>query len=237
MKDLRLAIIDNAIDHSVYTPVAHWRKHLPLPGEAFHAPSGELPDLDSGYTHLILTGSEASIVERESWVDREAALVRKAEAGGLAMLGSCWGHQLLALALSGPRHVRRSKVPEMGWLPIDILMRDSPFLGQAERFYAYTVHFDEVVGLGPEFRILAATQRCPVHAFQLEDRPIWGVQSHPEIDIADGRLLFQRFLDQGGESSHLFRAALGSPERDSGTIRSIVQAFLSFSQSKLDKEE
>jgi GMP synthase-like glutamine amidotransferase len=227
MKDMRLAIIDNAIDRSVYTPVAHWRKHLPVPGEVFRAPAGELPDLDSGYTHLILTGSEASIVDREPWVEKEAALVRKAESRGLAMLGSCWGHQLLALALSGPDHVRRCEVPEMGWLPISLL-EESPLLGRGPQFFAYTVHFDEVVGLSADFRVLAATPRCPIHAFQLRDRPIWGVQSHPEIDIADGFLLFQRFMEQGGETAHLFRAALESPQKDSGVIRCIVRTFLTF---------
>jgi len=226
MKNIRLAIVDNAMDHSVYTPVAHWRMHLPLQGDVFHAPSGELPDLEDGYTHLILTGSEASIVKRTSWVDREAALVQKAATSGLAMLGSCWGHQLLALALSGPENVRRCDTPEMGWLPIRIL-KDSPLLGMGERFYAYTVHFDEVVNLGREFHILASTPQCPVHAFQLEDRPIWGVQSHPEINITEGRLLFQRFLKQGGEAAPLFPAALKSPENDSDAIRSITQTFLS----------
>ncbi|MGB2906786.1 MAG: type 1 glutamine amidotransferase [Candidatus Aminicenantaceae bacterium] len=225
MKNIRLAIVDNAIDHSVYTPVAHWRMHLPLQGDVFHAPSGELPDLEDGYTHLILTGSEASIVKREPWADREAALVQKAASSGLAMLGSCWGHQLLALALSGPENVRRCDTPEIGWLPVRIL-EDSPLLGKGEDFYAYTVHFDEVVDLGREFRILASTPQCPIHAFQLEDRPIWGVQSHPEINITDGRLLFQRFLEQGGEATPLFRAALTSPENDSGMIRRIIETFL-----------
>jgi GMP synthase-like glutamine amidotransferase len=231
MENIRLAIIDNALDHAVYTPVSHWRKHLPLPGEVFRAPAGELPDLENGYTHLILTGSEASIVEREPWVDEEAELVRRAEVLGLAMLGSCWGHQLLALALDGPDRVRRCAAPEMGWLPIRIL-EDSPLLGREGSFYATTVHFDEVVDLGEEFRILASTPQCPVHAFQLKARPVWGVQSHPEIDIADGRLLFQRFLEQGGEAAPLFRSALDSPERDSGAIRSIVQTFLSKSSGK-----
>ncbi len=112
MKNIRLAIIDNAMDHSVYTPVEHWRKHLPMEGETFRAPAGEFPDLQDGYTHLILTGSEASIVEREAWVNIEVDLVQRAASGGLAVLGSCWGHQLLALALSGPENVRRCSEPE-----------------------------------------------------------------------------------------------------------------------------
>jgi len=225
MKNIRLAIIDNAMDHSVYTPVEHWRKHLPMEGETFRAPAGEFPDLQDGYTHLILTGSEASTMERESWVDDEIELVQKAVAGGLAVLGSCWGHQLLALALSGPENVRRCDEPEMGWLPIRISV-DNLLLGKKGRIYAYTVHFDEVVGLGGDFRVLASTPQCPVHAFQLRGRPIWGVQSHPEIGMPDGRELFRKFLGQGSPAAPLFQAALASPARDSGAIHGIIDAFL-----------
>lgn len=225
MKNIHLAIIDNAIDHSVYTPVEHWRKHLSVAGEAFHAPAGEFPDLRQGYTHLILTGSEASIMEREQWVEDEAELVREAAGAGLAVLGSCWGHQLLALALSGPGNVRRCDEPEIGWLPIRI-MEDDPLLGKKGWFYACTVHFDEVVGLGDDFRILASTPRCPVHAFRMRGRSIWGVQSHPEIDIADARILFRNFLGQENLAAPLFEAALASRARDSGAIRGILRTFL-----------
>jgi len=225
MNNARIAIIDNALDHSIYTPVEHWRKHLTMESDTFRARDGQFPDLQDGYTHLILTGSEASIMERESWVDDEVDLVQRAAAGGLAVLGSCWGHQLIALAFAGPENVRRCGEPEMGWLPINIVT-DNPLLGKKGRFYAYTVHFDEVVGLGGDFRVLASTPQCPVHAFQLRGRPIWGVQSHPEIDISDGRELFQKFLGQEGPAAALFQAALASPARDSGAIRRILNSFL-----------
>jgi GMP synthase-like glutamine amidotransferase len=225
MKNKRIAIIDNAMDHSVYTPVKHWHKHLPFEGEAFRAPAGDFPDLRDGYTHLILTGSEASIMERESWVGDEVALVHMAVDRGVAILGSCWGHQLLALALSGPENVRRCDEPEIGWLPIQVL-RDNSLLGKKGRIHVCTVHFDEVVGLSGDFSILASTPKCGIHAFQWKGRPVWGVQSHPEIDIPDGRELFRNFLSRESPAAPLFQATLASPARDSGAIRGIVSAFL-----------
>ncbi len=222
----RVAIIDNALDHSVYTPVDHWNKHLPRDADAFRASRGELPDVDSGeYTHLILTGSEASIMEREPWVLDEARMIEKAVASGLSVLGSCYGHQLLALSLAGSRCVRRCKDPEMGWLPIRITSAD-PLLGEFGTFFAYTLHFDEVVDIGPDFRILAETSQCRIHGFRFKDLPVWGIQAHPEIDIPDGRRLFDNLIAQGHPAADGFRAARASAARDSKKIQRILEVFL-----------
>jgi GMP synthase-like glutamine amidotransferase len=226
MQSPRIAIIDNAIDHSVYTPVEHWRKHLPEPSEAFCAKAGELPDLGSHkYTHLILTGSEASIMEREPWVEQEKDFVADAVSRGLSVLASCYGHQLLALALSGPKSIRRCSAPEMGWLPIRI-NRDNRLLGFQSEFYAYTLHFDEVTNLDENYHTLASTEPCPVHVFQRKGKPVWGIQSHPEIDIEDGRRLFENLIQNGGAAQAQYRAGLGSSKIDTGMIRRIVRVFL-----------
>lgn len=61
---VKLALIDNSIDPDSYPPCAHWGEFLSVPFDSFRAGDGRLPDLGDGYTHLILTGSEASILER-----------------------------------------------------------------------------------------------------------------------------------------------------------------------------
>jgi len=114
-KDIRVAIIDNSITPSVYKPVEHWGAFLHVPFASFRAAEGRLPDLGENFTHLILTGSESSIIEREDWVDAEVEFVRDALSRNFPTLGSCYGHQLLARALCGPPHVRRCQRPEIGW--------------------------------------------------------------------------------------------------------------------------
>ena len=139
----RIAIIDNAVDPDVYRPVRHWSRWLDGGWVAFEAREGKLPSLEDGFSHILLTGSEASILERPPWAEAEVLLVRDALARGLRILGSCYGHQLLALAIGGPRYVRRCREPEIGWIPIRIAGND-PLLGPARTAHAFTLHFDEV---------------------------------------------------------------------------------------------
>jgi len=224
-KSIKVAILDNSIDPDVYKPVEHWSAFLPVAWQAFRATEGQFPSLNAGFTHVILTGSEASIVEREPWVEEEVAFVQDVAAVGLPLLGSCYGHQLLALALLGPAHVRRCAEPEMGWLSIRVTEGNS-ILGADEGFFAFTLHYDEVVDVNKEYKTLAATTRCVIHAMQHHTLPIWGIQSHPEIDISAGKQLFRNLVSADPARKHLYEAALHTIPKDSGRIGFVVQKFL-----------
>jgi GMP synthase-like glutamine amidotransferase len=222
-----VAIVDNSIEPEVYRPVEHWAAHLEAPWRAFTARRGEFPD-PAGFSHVILTGSEASILERDPWVETEAAFVREAAARGAAVLGSCWGHQLIAYALAGEPCVGRCPRPEIGWIPIR-LDRESGLLGPAGASpYVFSVHFDEVKDLPPDFEVLASSAGCLVHAFRWAGRPVWGLQSHPEIDIPTGRTFLEDLLARGFKGGEAMREALGREPRDSGLIRGIVRSFLAW---------
>lgn len=230
-KDIRVAIVDNSIAPSVYQPVEHWAAFLQVPFSSFRALEGRLPDLEKDFTHLILTGSEASIMEREGWVNAEVEFVQEALRLDFPILGSCYGHQLLALALRGPAHVRRALRPEIGWFPIDIRIK-SGLLGEEGAVYAFSSHFDEVIDLDEDFRVLASTPGCPVQAFELKGRPVWGVQFHPEIDIPAAREFLHHLVDLGFKISPLFKEALGMKPQDSGLIRRIVRHFLGVTRGR-----
>jgi GMP synthase-like glutamine amidotransferase len=222
---IKVAILDNSLDPDVYKPVLHWSRWLTEKWTAFRAPEGQFPRLTDGYTHLILTGSEASILAREGWVDREVDLVRDALDRMVPILGSCYGHQLLALAIGGPAYVRRCEEPEIGWIPLRIL-EDTPLLGAAGTAYAFTLHFDEVVDPGGRFKVLAETPGCRINAFQYGERPVWGIQSHPEIGVEDGRNLLEAEFERSFKGVEMLAQALRSVPRDTKLIRFIVPAFL-----------
>jgi GMP synthase-like glutamine amidotransferase len=221
----KIAVIDNAIDPEVYKPVRHWRRWLAGDVVAFEAREGRLPDLDEGFSHLVLTGSEDSILARPPWAEAEVGLVCEALDRGLAILGSCYGHQLLAVAIGGPSCVRRCREPEIGWLPVEVLGKDA-LLGPAGTAHAFSLHFDEVIDPDGLLTVLASSSACPIHAFRFGARPVWGVQAHPEIGPEDGRELLAAELARGYPGADLIGRALRSEPRDSGLIRAIVASFL-----------
>jgi GMP synthase-like glutamine amidotransferase len=220
-----VAIVDNSIDPAIYRPVEHWSRYLDAPWRAFVAREGDLPD-PGGYSHIILTGSESSIVDREPWALAEAGMVREAVARGTAVLGSCWGHQLLAFALAGEACVRRASAPEIGWITL-LMDRSSDLLGPAgTTAFTFSIHYDEVCDLPPGFEVLASNDACPIQAFRFGDRPVWGLQGHPEIDIPTGLKNLRDLVDRGFKGREVLLEALAQTPRDSGLIRRIVGAFL-----------
>jgi len=224
-KSIRLAIIDNSIDSEIYNPLEHWRPFLNTDWTSYKATKSHFPRIQDGYTHLLLTGSEASILEREGWVHEEIEVVQQAVEKGVSILGSCYGHQLLVLALAGSAHVRRSERPEIGWISIDIKETNN-ILGPANRANSFSIHFDEVVNLRKPFLILASSRHCRIQAFQLEEKPVWGIQIHPEIGVSSAQELLRTLIDQNPVNNSLFREALESKPRDSKLIYPIVRAFL-----------
>jgi len=224
-KEPKVAIIDNSIDSSIYNPVEHWGSHLNVDWNPFKAIKSHFPDLGKDYTHLILTGSEASILERENWVYEEVEVIQEAVEKGLSILGSCYGHQLLALALLGSSNVRRCIKPEVGWIPVQV-KKENKLLGKKRIAFSFSIHFDEVVNLSDAFFILASSEDCKIQAFQLRERPIWGLQIHPEIDVSNGKKLLKNLISLNLKTTPLFENALNSKPRDSGLIRQIVKCFL-----------
>ena len=227
---MKVAIIDNSINPSIYTPVAHWAAFLEGEWQAFTAREHHFPNWDEEFTHLILTGSEASILERERWVHEEIELTLEAVERKIPVLGSCWGHQLLAIALAGPAHVQRSDSPEIGWVPIEIT-EEYTLLGKKGQEFVFSSHFDEVVDLGDDFLVFASNEKCPVHAFQWMENPVWGIQSHPEMSIQDAQHYLRENVASNHESHSLFRRALDSTPRDTEMIHAVIRNFLDYPKS------
>jgi len=223
-KGVKVAFIDNSIDSSIYNPEEHWKPYLDAEWDSFKATKNHFPDLKKGYTHLLLTGSEASIVERENWVYEEVEVVQEAVEKGLSILGSCYGHQLLALALLGPAHIRRCNLPEVGWIPIQI-KEESELLGKKRRAFSFSVHFDEVVNLSDAFHVIASSKHCGIQVFQLKRRPIWGLQIHPEINVPNAQKLLKNLIALGLKATPVYEEALKLTPRDSGLIRQVVKNF------------
>ncbi len=123
---------------------------------------------------------------RRTWVSAEMQLVRDAADAGVALLGVCFGGQLLAQAFGGS--VGRSPLPEIGWHDVHSVSTD---LVPGGRWFQW--HFDRWT-IPPGATEIARTPSAS-QAFLL-DRAL-ALQFHPEVDHE----LLERWLadDRDGE--------------------------------------
>ncbi|MBW2276151.1 MAG: type 1 glutamine amidotransferase [Deltaproteobacteria bacterium] len=225
----RVLILDGCIYPEFYHPVREWRSLLEdVPSDSVHLPSGEpVPDIEP-YSHVIVGGSEASIAVPELWFEAEVTAIRRACELGKPILGSCFGHQALAMALTGEQHVGPSPTPELGWVPVRVTASDELFDGLPNPLWVFVSHFDEVRDPPPPWRVLARSDGCAVQAMRYGDRPIWGIQAHPEITPDDGRELLEGFLVKAPDRAELIHTALAQTPRDDGLALALTRRFLSF---------
>lgn len=151
------------------------------PAQVVHAPTGSLAIDAREHASLIVSGSPASAYEDRPWLEPLFGLLRAATVADVPVLGVCFGHQAIAQALYGPGAVRRAWRSEIGWTEIECRDTSALFAGLPRRFPCFVSHFDEVVSGLPGLEVLARSDRCPVHAFRVHGRRVFGVQFHPEL--------------------------------------------------------
>ena len=221
----RILILDNSTDHSVYTPADHWKPLLLFPFDEFKASDCELPSSLDPYSHIIVTGSPASVLDEGDWIASEQDLIRTAVNEGKVMLGSCFGHQLIAKSIFGSGVVRRREKPEIGWY-IEIIKSD-PLLGESGQIiHALLLHYDEVCNL-PEDKatVLARSSECDILAFKVRHRPVWGIQPHFEIGIVEALKLIEILAgDELPEPKYFLKTSQSIP-RDSGWGVPLIREF------------
>jgi len=138
-----------------------------------------LPDPADG---VVVMGGPMGVHDAApAWLAEERALLARAIAAGLPILGVCLGAQQLCLALGGS--VAPGPVPEIGWFPIRCVadpMREP--LAAALEEGATVLHWHgDACRMPPGARRLWATDACPVQGFAWGSH-VLGLQFHLEID-------------------------------------------------------
>jgi len=176
-----------------------------------------LPSLD-GFDALWVLGGPMDVWQQDAhpWLRDEKAFIREAVVDrGLAYLGLCLGHQLLADALGG--EVRPSAVPEVGVMPVYLTGEGgepSLFAGVPESFDTLQWHSAEVTVMPPDAECLATSLDCGVQAMQWGPRA-FSAQFHVEVeaDTFDNWLAIPEYataLDMalGPDGARQMRAAI-----------------------------
>ena len=172
---------------------------------------------------VVITGSPAMVSERAEWSERSARwLAEIVERDALPVLGLCYGHQLLAHALGGevgPNPRGR----EMGTLEVSFASGQGEDTGESGlgplfepgTILAHFTHVESVLSPPTGTRVLASTRLDPHSAIAFGARQ-WGVQFHPEFDLAVMRAYLEArrevLVGESFDPDAMLRATRETPE-------------------------
>jgi len=206
--DSLIYLIDNTLDGRGASPrelravLGRMREGVEILTEPFHAVS--LKRVKSlRPSHIILSGQSHPW---DSYAPESLAgvfeVIRKAPQ---PVLGVCGGHQQMALAFGAPIALMARLEPgegyegakrERGYFPVETngkgLFKDLPL-----EITVWHSHCDEVKALPKGFRRTASNPTCAIQAMEHTERPLFGVQFHPELfneEFPAGQKILENFL-------------------------------------------
>ncbi|MGD8506784.1 MAG: glutamine-hydrolyzing GMP synthase [Candidatus Bathyarchaeota archaeon] len=145
----------------------------------------------------------------------------------LPVLGLCYGHHLIAQMAKGK--VEPAKRREYGIAHVTIDKPVGVLKGLDRREKVWMSHGDTVFSLPTEYEVLAHTESCPVAAFRHSEKPIYGVQWHPEVVHTEkGVQMLQNFIfevtccEANWKVEDFIETAVREIERAVGSSRAII---------------
>jgi GMP synthase-like glutamine amidotransferase len=173
---------------------------------AFDLPAGDAaPDL-ARFDGALIGGSPTSVHDDAPWIGPLLHCIRAGFAAGVPLVGACFGHQAIALALGG------QVGPNPGSFVLGavetVFTQGSPWTGGAGRIRLAAAHGEQVTALPPGAEGLGHSPGCAVAAYRIGDR-VFATQHHPEMTPAFLSALIDEFAPQ-------FPPEVGQAARQSG---------------------
>lgn len=112
---------------------------------------------------------------------------------GVPVLGICYGVQLIAHLLDGK--VEKSSEREYGHGTLSISKKGGLFRGLPNKLRVWNSHGDRLAKIPTGFQAVASTENSSFAAIADEERRIYGIQFHPEVDHSEGGInILENFL-------------------------------------------
>ncbi|KAK8872800.1 GMP synthase [Apiospora arundinis] len=129
---------------------------------------------------IIFSGGPASVFEEGSpHVDPGVFDIN------VPILGICYGCQEIAWRIDS-KNVARGEKREYGHAEVNVTKvnshADRLFAGLGDNVSAFMSHFDKLVSLPTDFVVIAATKNSEYAGIAHKEKPIFGVQFHPELE-------------------------------------------------------
>jgi GMP synthase-like glutamine amidotransferase len=148
----------------------------------------------------IITGSRYSVYEDLHWIHRLKAYVVELHSAKKKLVGICFGHQLVALALGG-----KAELSQSGWgvgvHTAKVVPGIEFMLPPLETYTALVSHQDQVTELPADAECLAGSDFCPYAMMRIGNH-ILTFQGHPEFKTEYSRKLMNFRQEILGESTY-----------------------------------
>ena len=179
----------------------------------------------------IITGSQFSVYDDIPWIPKAKELVANLYEAKVPTIGICFGHQLIAESLGG----KVKKAEDKGWgVGIHHWDVKSPkdWMGNTPptNFTMCFSHQDQVVEMPEDSNLIAASDFCPIAAFQIGES-VLTFQGHPEFSKEYTQALIEKRFDIIGKDVSTAGIESLKQDVDADTVCSWMVGFIKKSQS------
>lgn len=233
-KTLKILVVDSTREEKSIGSknIVQWAVKMAPEGSEIlvrRAPELDLPQ-DLEFDALILSGSVTSCMEvKEPWIRPYDEFVTRHIQKGTPVLGICYGHQaisrcLMKLAGKEPA-LRKAENAELGWTDIKIVQNSRLLEGLSESFLTYESHYEEVSELPPGTFKFAETDRCAIQGYEMNDKPVFGIQFHPEYSVEEAETSLASSLKKGVRKDWILNPGKGPKLYDENVGKVIFGNF------------
>lgn len=138
---------------------------------------------------IIFTGGPNSVYDEKS-----PHIAKEIFSWGIPILGICYGCQLMAYTLGGTVGSAGGK-SEYGKTHVELDLSSKLFKDLEASEVCWMSHTDVITQVPEGFRVTATSANCPTSAMECEDKKLYGVQFHPEVNhTPHGTEMLRNFL-------------------------------------------
>ncbi|MCK5170498.1 MAG: glutamine-hydrolyzing GMP synthase [Bacteroidales bacterium] len=152
-------------------------------------PFNKIPELDSTFRGVILSGSPFSVRDKNAPIP-DLSEIKKS----YPLLGVCYGAQFLAQNYGG--EVLPSKHREYGRARLNYIDKDNKLMKGIELdTQVWMSHGDTITKVPENYKVITSTSDVKFGGFKIMDEETYGIQFHPEVyHTTQGKQLLENFL-------------------------------------------
>ncbi|MFC4443583.1 glutamine amidotransferase-related protein [Caulobacter henricii] len=186
--------------------------------------AGQLPGAPGEQDAYLITGSSAGVYDDLAWIAPLMDFLRAAK-GQAALVGVCFGHQVMAQAFGG-QVVKSDKGWGVGLHRYEVARPQA--WTDAPSVAIPASHQDQVVVLPPATTVIGGSPFTPYGLLSYDDAPAISMQFHPEFDPAYAAALIEarrgsRYSDEQADAALATLQAPNDRLRVGGWIRSFLR--------------